>query len=61
MRKTPRCIECGHYYVTWDRAFPYGCKAMGFKSFKIPAVVVRESSGQECLGFIEKQTGIVRK
>lgn len=56
MSTAPNCNKCQHYYITWDKVFPYGCKAMGFKSYKIPSVVVRESSGQECLAFTEKQT-----
>ena len=37
------CGDCKHYYVTWDKDFPYGCKAMGFKSRTYPAL-----GGQEC-------------
>ncbi|XER11132.1 hypothetical protein SATMO3_13020 [Sporomusa aerivorans] len=55
MTEPPRCIQCQHYYITWDRVFPYGCKAMGFKSYKTPSAVVRESSGSECLAFVSKQ------
>lgn len=54
MSKAPKCIKCQYYYITWDKTFPYGCKAMGFKSYKTPAAVVKESSGQECLAFAEK-------
>lgn len=52
-----KCRKCEHYYITWDRSFPYGCKAMGFKSYKLPCLVVLESSGHECLSFIIKQSG----
>ena len=38
------CGDCKHYYVTWDKDFPYGCKAMGFKSRTYPG-----SGGQGCL------------
>lgn len=55
MQENPKCTNCQHYYITWDKNFPYGCKAMGFKSFKAPNAVVRESSGQQCLGYAEKQ------
>jgi hypothetical protein len=55
MRESPRCIRCLYYYITWDRVFPYGCKAMGFKSHKVPSKVVKESSGRECLAFVNKQ------
>lgn len=47
----PLCLGCRHYYVTWDKAFPYGCKAMGFKSRSVPCLVTRNASGLECLSF----------
>ena len=49
------CYQCIHYYVTWDREFPKGCRAMGFKSKKIPSCLVQESSGMQCLKFEEKE------
>jgi len=45
------CRGCRHYYITWDRSFPYGCRAMGFKSLQMPCIAVRMSSGKECLSF----------
>ncbi len=48
------CKNCRHYYVTWDKDFPYGCKAMGFKSKNASAVVVLESSGLPCQHFERK-------
>ncbi len=49
------CLDCRHYYVTWDRSFPHGCKAMGFKCKKSPAVQVREASGMNCQLFLKKE------
>jgi hypothetical protein len=43
------CHQCKHYYVTWDKNFPHGCKAMGFKSKQLPSIDVRVTSSQECL------------
>ncbi len=57
MSETPKCIKCEYYYITWDKVFPYGCKAMGFKSYKTPASVVWEASGRVCMAFTEKQKG----
>lgn len=48
------CRGCIHYYVTWDKTFPKGCKFFGFKSAKMPSVVVKESSGQECNVYTNK-------
>jgi hypothetical protein len=48
------CSDCKHYYVTWDKDFPYGCKAMGFKSRTYPAQEVRDASGMDCQLFERK-------
>jgi hypothetical protein len=48
------CGDCTHYYVTWDKDFPYGCKAMGFKSRTCPAQEVRNASGMDCQLFERK-------
>ena len=46
--KVKTCIGCKYYFVTWDTKAPKGCKYFGFKSMKMPCIVVRESSGNEC-------------
>jgi hypothetical protein len=43
------CFSCKHFYITWDRRFPYGCKALGFKSRSMPSAEVYNASSQECL------------
>jgi hypothetical protein len=48
------CHRCEHYYVTWERTFPHGCRAVGFKSSQLPSIVVRVNSGRECLSYQEK-------
>lgn len=45
------CHKCEHYYVTWDKNFPHGCKAMDFKSKQLPSVSVFVSSDMECLQY----------
>lgn len=49
------CINCKHYYITWDKNHPKGCKGFGFKSPKMPCDVVRESSGEGCKMFEPKE------
>jgi len=49
------CFSCGHFYITYEQSFPYGCKAMGFKSRLIPSREVYLSSGIECQHFLKKQ------
>lgn len=48
------CTACRHFYITWDTAFPYGCRALGFKSRTIPAHEVRTASDLACQFFKEK-------
>lgn len=50
----PFCMRCIYLYTTWDKQFPYGCKAMGFKSGRLPCEAVRQSSGEECLAYVKK-------
>lgn len=50
----PNCIQCIHYYVTYNPVNPYGCRAMGFKSSQNPALLVYTSSGIECQVFKKK-------
>jgi len=54
MEKKIVCQRCTYFFVTWQNSAPYGCKAYGFKSKQIPAVVVRQSSGVDCQFFNEK-------
>lgn len=54
MNQRPNCHACAHYYVTWEKNHPYGCRAYGFKSPQIPAMVVYRSSSQECSLFQPK-------
>ena len=48
------CNQCRHYYITHDVNFPYGCRAMDFKSRRQPINDVMDASGQECHYFLEK-------
>lgn len=55
MSVRPVCIKCVHFFITYEAARPYGCRAMGFKSKKNPARVVYESSGIECQLFVPRK------
>lgn len=52
--KDVACKNCIHYHITWDRKFPYGCKALQFKSVRAPSLEVFAASGIACLRFEEK-------
>ncbi|MDH5358945.1 MAG: uracil-DNA glycosylase [Gammaproteobacteria bacterium] len=45
------CLQCRHHYITWVQSFPYGCRAMGFRSKHAPYLDVLDASGVECLRF----------
>jgi hypothetical protein len=49
------CFQCKHFFVTWDKAFPRGCGALGFKSREMPYQMVRQTSGMSCLRFERKR------
>ncbi|OPX96649.1 MAG: hypothetical protein A4E59_01064 [Syntrophorhabdus sp. PtaB.Bin027] len=51
-----KCVDCIHFYITWDKYYPKGCKAMGFKSAGMPSTLVHKTSGTKCLRFEMKQT-----
>jgi len=55
MKKRIICQRCKYYYVTWEKSKPHGCRAYGFKSDKIPSVVVKQSSGTDCNFYEDKR------
>ncbi|WP_242656468.1 uracil-DNA glycosylase [Ruminiclostridium hungatei] len=55
MTEKANCLNCKHYYITWERNMPYGCRSFGFKSRRMPSMVVLQSSGKECQAFEKKQ------
>jgi hypothetical protein len=48
------CVNCRHYYVTWDYNASKGCKAYGFKSSQAPSMLVKQSTGADCLQYERK-------
>ena len=54
MEPNINCYKCKYFYITWDKNFPYGCKAMKFKTKKLPSKVVKENSNMTCQSFIKK-------
>jgi hypothetical protein len=50
----PNCNRCSAFFITYDAARPYGCRAMGFQSAQLPCQVVLQASGEVCLHFQPK-------
>ena len=54
------CFSCEHFYITYEKKYPYGCRAVGFKSVRMPSLDVYANSDLECGLFRQKgkkQTG----
>ncbi|MBA3035864.1 MAG: uracil-DNA glycosylase [Desulfobacterium sp.] len=49
------CISCKHFYITYNKHFPYGCRSAGFKSRLLPSIEMFTNSGIECQLFKEKE------
>ncbi|MBN2628610.1 MAG: hypothetical protein JXA95_18245 [Spirochaetales bacterium] len=56
-RKIFDCLKCSHYYVTWDRNFPHGCRLFDFKTGGSPSREVLKATGQSCPSFTPKFKG----
>jgi hypothetical protein len=50
----PKCTQCTHYFITFDALYPYGCRAMNFKSKGQPQNEVQDATGAGCLSFAER-------
>tara|TARA_Y100000766_G_C18892835_1_gene599400 strand:- start:569 stop:856 length:288 start_codon:yes stop_codon:yes gene_type:complete len=48
------CNSCAHFFITWNKRFPYGCRAMGFMSSNSPSKDVFEVEGRDCLAYKNK-------
>ncbi|HSV31127.1 MAG TPA: hypothetical protein VLH40_03780 [Atribacteraceae bacterium] len=49
------CYQCAHFYITWEKQRPHGCRALRFKSRVLPSLEVLRSSGRRCLSFVKKE------
>ncbi|MCE5273653.1 MAG: uracil-DNA glycosylase [Syntrophaceae bacterium] len=49
------CFACRHFFITYDQHYPYGCRAVGFKSRVMPSKEMSANSGIECQLFSAKE------
>jgi hypothetical protein len=54
--KSPNCWQCKHFAISWEKATPYMCHLMGFKSRLLPSLEVLRADGEACRGFMPKAT-----
>ena len=57
------CRNCKHYFITFDRHTPYGCKVYQIKSARNPLQVIKSQlpAGSECLGFEPSERAILQE
>lgn len=48
------CFACRHFLITHNPRFPYGCRAVGFKSRLLPSQEMYRNSGLTCQLFEQK-------
>ena len=47
------CLQCHHFYITWDMKFPRGCKKFNIKTRELPSNSVLASTGMDCPFFVQ--------
>lgn len=57
----PDCNRCAAFFITYDPRHPYGCRTFSVKSKLLPALVVRNASGEECRAFEPKEKPVRRE
>ncbi len=55
------CNNCSHFYITHKRNFPYGCRAFGVISKKMPYLEVKNISGIDCALFSNRNKNVIIK
>ena len=53
-RRHADCNSCAHFFITWNKKFPFGCRAMGFMTSNSPSKDVFEVEGRDCLAYKDK-------
>ena len=52
------CHNCIHFYVTHKPKFPYGCRAFGIISARVPYLEIKKISGTNCAMFSKKKKNV---
>ena len=52
------CNKCEHFYVTYKKNFPYGCRAFGMISKNYPYSEIKKVSGTNCALFSSKEKNV---
>ena len=58
----PNCLKCKHYFITFDKYAPKGCRIYKIKSSTMPSQIVKQANGgADCLGFEAKENKSTEK
>lgn len=49
--RPPSCLQCLHYFVTYDVARPRGCRLFNIKTSGVPSYEVFAATGAFCPGW----------
>ncbi len=52
--RAPDCLSCAHFWITWDRDYPRGCRAFDIKSSRLPSHEVFAATGAHCPAYLRK-------
>ena len=55
MERKIKCMGCLHFYITYKKERPWGCKKFGFISKLTPSIEVFKTTGTECAYRFEKK------
>ncbi|GHV83489.1 hypothetical protein AGMMS50212_08290 [Spirochaetia bacterium] len=55
--RSPNCLKCVHFRVTWDNSFPRSCGVFQIKSKNLPSVEIFNATRRQCPSF-ELKPGI---
>ncbi|GMO48747.1 MAG: hypothetical protein Ta2G_04940 [Termitinemataceae bacterium] len=51
LSRTPNCLKCVNFKVSWDVNFPRVCKLFGIKCRSLPSAEVFKATKQHCPSF----------
>ncbi|TFG62121.1 MAG: hypothetical protein E4H36_08745 [Spirochaetales bacterium] len=50
--RAPNCLKCVYFRVTYDPAYPRGCRVFAVKSRDLPSMEVFKATGHHCPSFV---------
>lgn len=49
------CLKCKHFYTTWDKNFPRGCRFFEIKTKYNPSLEIKKAIGKDCPKYETKE------